>query len=155
MLGLLLSGDKKIAASLNGYAAHTADLGARLEQASDLIYEETRHRFDTEGDGEWPQLAESTVAKKESQGYGEPARALYAEGNLYESATSPYGPYSERLLVRNAGEQQIVMLVDWDNDGWQIPSLLSEGAGDLPSRPIWPPAEEMRGPVGEILMRGL
>jgi hypothetical protein len=55
------------------------------------------------------------------------------------------------------------MLVDWENDGWQIPPVLSEGtetAGvghktTIPARPIWPPAEQMRDPVGAILMAGL
>jgi hypothetical protein len=150
-------------ARLELLAVHAADMAARLEKASDLIYEETAHRFDTEADGQWPPLAESTVAKKESQGYGEPDQALYAEGNLYESATSPNGPYSLRTHVDGTTAQKIVMLVDWDNDGWQIPTVLTEGTDDagvghhtrIPARPIWPPAGEMRDRVGEILFAGL
>ena len=163
MFGLASSGGTQMIAALELHAMHVENMAARLEKASDFLYEETAHRFDTEANGTWPPLAESTVAKKESQGYGEPAKALYAEGNLYESATSPYGPYSERLYVHSEGSQRIVMLVDWENDGWQIPPVLSEGtetAGvghktTIPSRPIWPPAEQMREPVGAILMAGL
>lgn len=155
MLGLIATGDRQIARSLESRALQMENLSTRLEKASDLIYEDTQHRFDTEADGEWPPLSESTVAKKASQGYGEPARALYATGDLYESATSPHGPFSQRILVRNATEQQIIMLVDWDSDGWQIPVLLSEGDERLPARPIWPPADQMADRVRAILMVGL
>ena len=93
MFGLASSGGTQMIAALELHAMHVENMAARLEKASDFLYEETAHRFDTEANGTWPPLAESTVAKKESQGYGEPAKALYAEGNLYESATSPYGPY--------------------------------------------------------------
>jgi hypothetical protein len=160
MFGLQTVGATQMLATLDAQIAHLAGLDARLDKASDLVYQETAHRFDTEADGEWSGLTESTIAKKESQGYGEPAQALYAEGNLYESATSPNGPYSDRLHIDSATAKQVVMLVDWENDGWQIPVVLSEGtetAGvdhniEIPIRPIWPPAEQMREPVGKILL---
>jgi hypothetical protein len=163
MFGLQSTGASQILAGLALHEARAADIGERLEAASDLIYEETKHRFDTEGDGEWPPLAESTVASKESAGYGEPSKPLVAEGNLFESATSPYGPYSQRIRTDNAEAQQIVMLVDWENDGWQIPVVQTEGTDDagvghhtrIPARPIWPPAEQMREPVRAILFAGL
>src|ERR1700729_2375132 len=121
MSGFASTGASQMVARLELLAVHAEEISDRLDKASDLIYGETAHRFDTEGDGTWPPLAESTVTKKESQGYGEPAKPLYAEGNLYESATSPNGPYSARLHTDSAGTQQVVMLVDWENDGWQIP----------------------------------
>jgi len=188
MFGLKSTGATQMVAALELHARHIEQIDVRLEQASDYIYMQTAHRFDTEGDGSWPALSESTVAKKESQGYPEAARVLYAEGNLYESATSPNGPYSERLFVHAATHpmignptigtagvsgpippmkstaiavggsgnyHQVVMLVDWENDGWQIPVVLSEGSEHLPGRPIWPPAEEMVHAVGQILMKGL
>jgi hypothetical protein len=163
MLGFQSTGANQMLAALESRALHAEQMSGRLDKASDLIYQETAHRFDTEGDGIWPQLSESTVAKKESQGYGEPAQPLYAEGNLYESATSPNGPYSDRLHTDSVGTQQVIMLVDWENDGWQIPTVLSEGTDDagrshdvrIPSRPIWPPAEQMREPVGKIILAGI
>src|SRR5438552_8916712 len=118
MIGITSSGASQALASLDHHIAHLGDLEARLDAASDLGYEETRHRFDTEGDGDWPPLSEATVAKKASQGYSEPARVLYAEGNLYESATSPTGPYSMRLHLRTEGRQSVIMLVDWESGGW-------------------------------------
>jgi hypothetical protein len=155
MFGITSSGVTQAIASLDLHLAHLTDLSHRLEEASDVVYEETRHRFDTEGDGDWPQLAESTIAKKEAQGYGEPARILYAEGNLYESATSPAGPYSLRMHIRTTGKQSIVMLVDFENGGWQIPTVLAEGNDRLPARPIWPPTYVVRDRVAAILMAGL
>ncbi len=163
MLGFQSTGANQMLATLELHALHAEQVSERLDKASDLIYQETAHRFDTEADGTWPQLSESTVAKKESQGYGEPAKPLFSEGNLYESATSPNGPYSERLHTDSAGTQRVVMLVDWGNDGWQIPVVLSEGTEDagrshdvhIPSRPIWPPAAQMREPVGKIILAGI
>jgi hypothetical protein len=154
------SGATQALAALDLHAAHSLDLSARLDEASDFVYEATRHRFDAEGEGEWPELTESTVAKKESQGYAEPARPLYATGNLYESATSPNGPYSTRIHVKSgiglASTESVVMLVDFDSNGWQIPSVLAEGTEKgLPARPIWPPAHLVQDQVGEILMRGI
>src|SRR5664280_2475227 len=125
MIGITSQGATQMRASLDLRAALAFDMSARLDEASDFIYEATRHRFDTEGDGQWPALAESTVAKKESQGYAEPARALYAEGNLYESATSPNGPYSLRMHIKGGmglvSSESVVMIVDFESDGWQIP----------------------------------
>jgi hypothetical protein len=150
------TGGAQAIASLDLHAAHFGDLHSRLEAASDLVYERTRQRFDSEGDGEWPELSEATVAKKVSQGYGEPARILYAEGNLYESATSPMGPYSNRIFDRSLGHESVAMLVDWENDGWQIGTVLAEGSDrGLPARPIWPPADQIENDIAALLLRGL
>lgn len=150
------SGGSQAIAALAHHAAAAEDMSARLLEASDHIYEATRHRFDTEGEGEWPPLQEATVAKKESQGYSDPPRILYAEGNLYESATSPNGPYSQRIQIDAPGHREIIMLVDWDSDGWQIASVLAEGnARGLPPRPIWPWPDQVQDEVAAILMRGL
>lgn len=154
MLTMQTTGATQMLAGLDLGAQRLGSLRDALEAAGDEIYLETQHRFDTESDGDWPQLAESTVAKKASQGYAEPERILYAEGNLYESATSPNGPYSQRIYDDSGFHQRLVLLVDWENDGWQIPTVLSEGSDrGLPSRPIWPPAEQMVHRVREILLR--
>lgn len=150
------TGHSQAIALLEHHALVVEDMSARLDEASDYVYEATRHRFDTEGEGEWPELTEATVAKKVSQGYSEPERILYAEGNLYESATSPNGPYSQRFHHDTPGRQSVIMLVDWDLDGWQIPSVLAEGSPrGLPPRPIWPWPEQVVDEVGAILRRGL
>jgi hypothetical protein len=163
MLTLESTGASQILAGLEMHALHVAEMGERLEKASDLIYQETMHRFDTAGDGSWPPLKESTIARKESQGYGQPASPLIATGDLYESSTSPNGPFSQRIFIVNELTQMVIMLVDWERDGWQIPVVLSEGTDDagrghhtrIPSRPIWPPADQMRDEVGAVLMADL
>jgi hypothetical protein len=118
-----------------------------LMRAAEVVYDWTRQRFDQWGNGDWPPLAESTVQKKTQAGYAEPDRPLYAEGNLYESVTSQSGPYSVPIqIVDNDEAQGIVISVDWEEGGWQIPTLLSVGTqqsgGNLPARPIWPPTSD-------------
>lgn len=157
MFSIRSTGVTQMVARMELAARHIEQMHGSLERASDLIYEETRQRFDSQGDGEWPPLTESTVAKKVSQGYAEPERELYAEGNLYESVTSPHGPYSQRLFVDSTGIQRVVMLVDFENSGWQIPSVLAAGSPQtgLPARPIWPDPDLVRGKVRDVLMEGV
>jgi hypothetical protein len=144
-------------------AARLTDLTPELEAGTELIYEATRQWYDSAGDGTWPQLAESTIQRKASQGFAEPERILYAEGNLYESATSPSGPYSFRTTT---GQNDVLIGVDWNEDGWQIPVVHYYGTDNagashnvhIPARPIWPAetsheAEEMRLGIGELLLR--
>ena len=128
------------------------DLRPQLEEATALIYEATRQRFDSGGDGEWPPLAESTVARKASQGAAEPEKILYAFGNLFESATSPSGPYSTQIFPT---DHAVVIGVDWEEHGAQIPMVLSQGDGHVPSRPIWPNAETLAPEIAAILMSAL
>lgn len=146
-------------------AAHLLDLTPELDQASDLVYEATREWFDSAGGGTWPQLAESTIAQKISQGAAEPERALYREGNLYESVTSPSGPYSFR---HHPDGHSVAIGADWDQGGTQIPVVLSEGTDHagvgghtmIPARPIWPDEEgyeatRMRLAIGELFLKGI
>jgi hypothetical protein len=156
MFQITSSGASQALANLELYALSAESVHKRLERASDYIYEMTRQRFEEQGDGEWPELAESTVAKKESQGYSDPSRILFAEGNLFESATSPNGPYSLRVFIDEPGHHTVSMIVDWDSDGWQIATVLAEGNDrGLPARPIWPPADRVQSDVGRILLGGL
>lgn len=110
-----------------------ADMHDALEAATEIVYEHERQLFDSWGDGHWPPLAESTIQRKAAQGYGEPQRPLYAMGNLFESVTSPHGPYSTREIT----DHQAVIGVDWDNNGYQIPVLHQEGTATMPARPIF------------------
>jgi hypothetical protein len=156
MFAITSSGASQALAALELHAVAAESVHARLEAASDYIYEQTRQRFDEEGEGEWPQLSEATVAKKESQGYSDPARILYAEGNLFESATSPLGPYSARIFLSEPGHSSVSMIVDWESDGgWQLASVLAEGNDRLPARPIWPPADRVQDDVAHILLGGI
>lgn len=137
--------------------ARLADMTIPLAKATGVVYEATRQHYET---NDWPPLAESTIARKASQGYAEPDRPLYAEGNLFESATSPSGPYS---TVVHPTPHSVVLGIDWDVGGWQIPMVLSEGtqtAGRghstvIPSRPIWAPVDETYIEVGTILLEWL
>lgn len=142
-------------------ASRLTDFSVPLEQAAKLVREETRQRFEMRGLGEWPPLAESTVARKVSAGYPDPTRQLYAEGNLFESATSPNGPYS----FTHRGLTWVHIGVDWTEGGWQIPLVLSEGAGAggrfpgragasswrIPARPIYPRKYEMANAISRII----
>lgn len=136
-------------------ASRLVDFAPALEEAGKYIREETRQRFESRGFGEWPPLAESTVARKASQGYPDPSRQLYAEGDLFESVTSANGPFSFTILEPT----RIVLGVDWQEGSWQIPVVLSEGTDDagvghsthIPARPIWPPGRDLVTGVSRIL----
>jgi hypothetical protein len=122
-----------------------------LLEAAKFIREETRSRYEARGFGEWPPLAESTVARKTSQGYADPTRQLYADGDLFESVTSANGPFSFTILEPT----RIIIGADWSSGGWQIPTILSEGnldsGGHIPARPIWPPSRALVNGVSRIL----
>lgn len=150
-------GTDEIIAALDAKLARLANLAVPLAEATTIIYEATRQHFESAGDGAWPPLAESTVARKASQGMAEPEKALYASGNLFESATSPSGPYS---TVTHPTTHSVVMGIDWDEDGWQLPMVLSQGTDTagrghhtrIPSRPIWAPTTEVATEVGALLL---
>lgn len=119
------------------------DLRHGMQEAANVVYEQTRQWMESYGEGTWPELAESTIISKEAQGAMDPSRPLYFEGNLFESATSSAGPYSYLVFP---DDHSVALGVDWDVDGWQIPVVLHGGtdsagpAGDtvIPPRPIWP-----------------
>jgi hypothetical protein len=125
------------------------DFAPALVEASGLIYEHERRWFDSEGGGTWPQLAESTVEAKAARGAPHPERALYDRGLLFESATSPAGPYSFQMVTPFT----LTVGVDWEQDGVQIPPLLSHGSpdGHLPAREIYNADAELIAAVGEVL----
>lgn len=144
-------------------AARLVDVEPILIEGTKILYEQVRQWYDSEGNGSWPQLAEATVARKASQGLAEPEKPLFAEGNLYESVTSPSGPYS----FRHPAPQGVIVGADWNEDGWQIPVVLSEGTDNsgrgnstrIPPRPIWPAESSQEGQhikeeIGLLLMRG-
>lgn len=160
-------GATAIRIGMDARIARLHDLGHALEHASDMFYAEVRTWYDSNGDGTWAPLADSTVASKTSQGAGDPARPLYLEGNLYESATSPSGPWSYRIVEHD----KVVMGIDWDEGGYQIPMILSHGAGEggmfpsgahgpnwsIPARPIWPNVAHLarvRDEIGHLILHG-
>jgi hypothetical protein len=152
MIGVTAPDVRQIDVAVERWTRSITKAHRRLERATEIVYEYTRQRFDLEGMGEWPQLAEATVMRKISEGFANPERILYAEGNLYESMTSANGPYSFRVI----DDTRAIIGVDWENGGWQIPLLLHEGSSDgrLPARPMWPTGvalEEMKRDIGHVL----
>lgn len=141
--------------SIDLLASRLTDFRVPLAEAGAYVREQTRQRFEARGFGEWPPLAESTVLRKVSLSYPDPERQLFAEGDLFESATSPNGPYSYTILEPTF----IVIGVDWAEGPWQIPVVLSEGTNDagvnhnvkIPARPIWPPGLTMVNGVSRII----
>jgi hypothetical protein len=128
-------------------ASQLTDFRLPLTTAAAYVREQTRQRFEARGFGEWPPLAESTVARKKSKGAPDPPRQLYEFGDLYESVSSAHGPYSFTVL-----EPTFVLIgVDWQRGGWQIPVLLSEGTPRMPARPIWPPHYQVAVGVSRII----
>jgi hypothetical protein len=135
-----------------------------LDAMSDRVYEATARWYDSDGAGTWPALAASTIARKTSRGSADPGRPLYDTGSLYQSATSPSGPYSFKM---HPNPWEVVIGVDWALGGWQIPVVhfygtQTAGAGNatvIPPRPIWPAHgssdyAQMRVEMTELMMHG-
>jgi hypothetical protein len=141
------------------------DMTPEMDAAGGAVYAATRSWMESNGDGSWPPLAASTIARKAAQGYGDPERPLYAEGNLFDSATSPSGVHAFHI---NLSEHSLVLGVDWAEGGWQIPTVLHSGtttAGrdhnvTIPARPIWPGLgssqySEMRAAITALMLMGV
>lgn len=118
------------------------DLRPEMDAAVSIVRENTQSWYDSDGAGTWAPLAQSTIDRKTSTGYPDPERILYAEGNLYESVVSDAGPYSSKVT----SSHEAIITVDWEENGYQIPVVLSEGTNSagrgnttvIPARPIWP-----------------
>lgn len=105
-----------------------------LREMRDAFYRHTARWLESFGAGTWDPLAEPTIRQKTREGWPEPDRPLFASGDLFRSATSPTGPYSAQAET----DHSITVLIDWANDGYQIPVVLSEGSPrGLPPRPIF------------------
>ena len=136
-------------------ADRMADFREPLTLAAAYVRDETRSRYEGRGFGEWLPLAESTVARKVSEGNPDPSRQLYAEGDLFESVTTAHGPFSFTILE----PMRVIVGVDWSSGGAQIPVVLSEGTDNagvghhthIPARPIWPPGRDLVTGVSRIL----
>jgi hypothetical protein len=87
-----------------------------------------REWFDTAAYGSWPALKESTVAEKQSKGYRQPDRILYASGDLRRSATSPNGRWSGHVYMDHVATFEI---------RWAPAVYHQIGAGNLPERKIF------------------
>lgn len=118
-----------------------------MPELGGVIYETNRQWFDSAGDGSWPKLSPVTVKKKAAQAMPDPSRPLYALGNLYESVTSPNGPYSYMIPMYDG----LIIGVSWT-----AAKALAAGTSDsgrdhgtrIPARPIFPPP---LSPMGKIL----
>lgn len=135
-----------------------ADMHTSLQAAVELVYEHEREWFDTWGRApgidsysvspegttepvhqQWKPLAASTIAQKTRRGYSQPARPLYATGELMRSATSPSGAHSTLFI----GSNQAVIGINWQENGHQIPVLLDEGTEHMAARPIFTADDEL------------
>lgn len=157
------TGATAIVLGLRRRVAEMDDMEVRLDAASDTVYETTRAWFDSRGEGKWPELAESTLRGKRRHRY--PEDPLVMTGALRDSATSPHGKYSFRL---HPGIDDVVMGIDWERGGWQIPAVHFYGthtAGrdhttTIPPRPIWPSHDsalymEMRLKLRDLMFHGI
>jgi hypothetical protein len=80
-----VKGDKQAAAAVAMLGVRARDIHSLDRQVGDVVHQSTRHRFDTDADGSWNQLADSTVTRKEIQGLD--PRINRATGALYASLT--------------------------------------------------------------------
>lgn len=164
-LSLRSEGATEIVQRMNARIARLHDMRPELIRAAEIVHEGTRQWYDSRGEGTWPELAESTIERKASAGYPEPERPLFAEGNLYESVTSLAGPYAFMVMP---DDHTVVIGADWDEGGWQIPVVLSEGTENagaghntrIPPRPIWPTLGSLadtflRTEIGTIFLAAL
>jgi hypothetical protein len=135
--------------ALDRAVAALEDFAPALEEASTLIYEHERQWFDSDGGGTWSPLAESTIAAKVAKGAPDPERILFEFGRLFESATSPAGPYSFQQVT----PLTLTVGLDWEENGVQLPPLLSHGSpdGHLPARAIYNADAELIAQIGLVL----
>jgi hypothetical protein len=159
------SGATEILVGLDARIAKLTDMDSLLESATDIVYDATEQWFESAGEGTWPELAESTVTSKATQGYSDPGKPLYAAGNLFQSVTSPNGPYSFRV---HSSTSSISIGADWEEGGYQIPVVLSEGTDSagpahnvrIPARPIWPQHgsgaySDMMSNIAKLMLQGI
>lgn len=71
-----------------GLASRADDLAPTMQLVADKLLGVVRETWDTDGRGEWPPLAESTLAKKGSAGA---LRMLFETGESYTSVTPIHG----------------------------------------------------------------
>jgi hypothetical protein len=77
------SGTSAVVERFGTRAARAAAPDPAMHDALALLEQRERRRFDEQGGGEWPPLAASTLARKQSAGF--PARLLVASGALQHS----------------------------------------------------------------------
>ena len=164
-LDVRIEGAQAIISRMNAKIVRLSDMSDLMVAAAAEVYVATREWYDSNGESTWSPLAAATVAKKASQGYADPERSLYAEGNLYESATSPHGPHSFFVPISH---DAVVLGVDWEKGGHQIPVVLATGTTTsgpahntvIPPRPIWPSETStawraMEAKIVELFLKGI
>lgn len=108
---------------LHTMEAALADMRGPLREIVSEMYAHTKEWMDSWGDGTYDPLSPSTIADKMRLHYDDPARPLFATGELLESASTPAGPFS----AHDVYEHEAWIGVDWERDGWNIPALHQEG----------------------------
>jgi hypothetical protein len=142
------------------------DMHEPIEEIVTDIHRQTLAQFMSEGAAlgdPWAELDPSTVRQKALAGDLFPQWPLVATGAMMDSATSSNGPFS----ITDVAEQEAVLSLDWERDGWNIPLLHQLGvpwrivhrrayttrSGEqvpatsywwhLPARPFWEATDEL------------
>lgn len=153
-------GGDRIVVGIKQRVEHLASMSVLMQKAAGFVYAGTEEWFNSEGEGSWPQLADTTIAKKSSQGSMEPSRPLFDSGNLYESVISPHGPYSYMVPMFDG----VVLGITWQTPATALArGTTRSGAGHntvIPARPIWPPADSAIGmalmyKIGQLILKGI
>jgi hypothetical protein len=81
-----MSGVDRIIAELESQAETTSGLvGQGMLEGGEIWLAYLRSRFDSEGDGQWAQLADSTIEQRARKGYGPDHPILRESGDLLAS----------------------------------------------------------------------
>lgn len=110
--------------ALGKLATRLADFKPVFAAIAPEFYAAEARQFESEGQGSWPALAESTVKQKAAAGYGSKP-ILQRTGKLYESLTVQGAPFN----VTDIGETEATF-------GTNVPyAILHQlGGGKLPRR---------------------
>jgi hypothetical protein len=116
----------RMQARLDEMIAAFDDMAPPIRKIEDDMYAHTAEWMSSSGDGSYAPLEESTIRNKIRMGYPDAGKPLFASGALFESASTPVGPYSVHDVARTEG----FIAVDWERDGWNIAALHQYGVGE-------------------------
>ena len=112
------------------------------DEASDVVYDELREVFDSEGYGTWPPLSAGYAAKKRQLRPGK--SILRFDDTYFRSATSRGGQGSLHIVTNRS----LRIGVRPERFASQYPAAHEEGRGRLPARPVFELARpRLREPI--------
>jgi hypothetical protein len=107
-------------ARLESMFAALEDMHVPIREIEEDMYAHTAEWMDSSGEGSYTPLEESTIRNKIRMGYPDAGKPLFASGALFESASTPAGPYSTDVEVMR---MEGTLGVDWEKDGYNIALL--------------------------------